>query len=178
MDEADATTREDARPQPMPQRPRLPLHILVGLLVGIVLAIYAWRTFLGDGLTNLTRSSFEKAESRWKAANIADYQMKVKVRAIASEIYDVTVRNGRADSVFRNGEPLTQRRTMHTWTVPGMFDTIRDDLDSQEQALRGVQGKQRLTLRAKFDTNGVPIGYHRIEQSSPVEVTWEVSGKW
>ncbi|GIW95105.1 MAG: hypothetical protein KatS3mg110_3146 [Pirellulaceae bacterium] len=78
----------------------------------------------------------------------------------------------------RNGQPLPQRRVWHTWTVPGMFETLERDLEQMERSRRNEPGSISLVVYVAFDpTYGYPARYLRSEASAAganPDVTWEV----
>ena len=67
--------------------------------------------------------------------------------------------HGVAKTATLDGHELTNRRTLGTWAVPGMFNTIQIDVENQARKDRG-----ELLLRAEFDPQlGIPRRYERVE---------------
>jgi hypothetical protein len=93
----------------------------------------------------------------------------------------VSVRDGQVTAATRDGSPLTQRRTQDTWSVPGMFDTMRVDLENIEKRTQGKADTSTPHVRARveFDTRlGYPKRFVRIEETKRdgnFEVYWEVT---
>jgi hypothetical protein len=102
----------------------------------------------------------------------------VRVTGSQPAVYRVLVRGGQAENAWRNGRPLTSRRTFSTWSVPGMFGTISRDIEAVERVARGQADRftPHLRLRAEFDKRyAYPQRYRRIEEGSNIEVAWEVT---
>ncbi|MEX2176040.1 MAG: DUF6174 domain-containing protein [Pirellulaceae bacterium] len=156
---------------------RVVLWTLAGLALGACLTIVVLRVLHRDSVPTLTPDLFHAARQRWKANEPADYDLEVRVTGSQPAVYRVEVRGGQAQAAWRNGQPLKQRRTFGTWSVPGMFGTIGRDVEAIERRAAGRADPRapELTLRAEFDPRyGYPRRYQRIEWSSPVEVSWEV----
>ena len=149
------------------------LPILIGVLLGIVLAIYLIQKIYGDPTPPLTAEALKQAEAKWRDAQIRDYDIEIEVQARQRETYAVEVRDGEPLQAWRNERPLKQIRTFDTWSVPGMFDTIHSDFDRTDR-----QGKPapELMLRAEFDERtGVPLKYKRIQWGADIEISWRVT---
>jgi hypothetical protein len=163
---------------PAYERPRIPWPILLGVAVGLVLPFVALRLYQsGKSLPELTPETLAAAQSRWDATGLQDYRVEVRVQARETERYAVEVRDGDALQAWRNERPLTQRRVFDTWSIPGMFSTMADDLDRAARAKAGTAppGSGQLMLRCEFDeTTGAPLEYHRIEWGSHLEVRWQI----
>lgn len=122
-------------------------------------------------LPGFTRKEFDEGWSQWQSVAPADYRIKTVVEGRQPAEYEVVVREGRIVKATRNGQPLTQQRTMGTWSVPGMFDTIELDLDTTEE----TQPRLQLTLRGEFDEQwGFPRRYLRNDYTSKTETQWTV----
>lgn len=150
---------------------------LLGVALGVIPALYILRLANRDPTPPLTPELFHAAHERWKAAAPADYDVEIQVTGSQPAVYRVQVRGGEAVGAWRNGEPLNQRRTYGTWSVPGMFSTISRDIEAVERHAAGKAERftPRLTLRAEFDAQySYPKRYRRIQQWSTVEVAWVV----
>lgn len=131
-----------------------------------------------DSTPDLTPDLFYAAQERWRSAAPSDYDIDARVTGSQPATYRVQVRGGQPIAAWRNGQPLGQRRTFGTWSVPGMFATIARDIEAVEKHASGKAERftPRLTLRAEFDPKySYPARYRRFEQWSPVEVQWEVT---
>jgi hypothetical protein len=151
--------------------------LIVGMLAGalVTMAILRWQ--LADPTPSLTEESFRAARQRWDERAPDNYDVEVKVEGRQPATYRVQVRGGRSIAAFRNGQPLTQQRTFGTWSVPGMFGTIRRDLAQIEKRRSGQADRTtpQLTLRASFDPQwGYPRRYLRMEAGSTQDVSWDV----
>jgi hypothetical protein len=154
--------------------------ILCGVLFSVV-ALFVYLAATGPGrLTIVTDETLHSAEEQWAAAAITSYRVKVEVRGRQPAIYEVEVVNDRVASALRNGKPLTQRRTLNTWSVPGMFYTMSVDIENQTQHANGTAkaGVPNVRIRARFDENfGYPRRYHRTEfvqrGANPI-TSWQV----
>lgn len=169
----------------MPRPPAL-RNLQRGILLGIALVIMvtlstliAVRLLRGPRSPVLTRSDLEQAWETWQARGPSSYEIEISVTGIQAATYRVQIQDGQLVEASRNGTPLPSRPRHATWSVPGMFDTIRADLANQEAFQAGNTSKPQLSLRAEFDTRlGVPRRYQRMEQRSRASnsiVTWEVT---
>ena len=169
-----------AVPTPRKRWAWLALLMAAGMLFGLA-AMLGITVFSRRGrLPRLTPEAFATARQRWDAQGPDDYNVLATVSGRQPATYRVEVRGGQIRSALRNGHPLRQRRTLGTWSVPGMFGTISSDLDSQRRVADGTANATtpRVRLRAVFDPQlGYPIRYHRMEIRSHggnYEIAWEV----
>lgn len=172
------SAREEQPPHEEAQRTRFPLPIVVGVLLGLVLSIFLARYFFGDSSPELTVEAFQQAQTRWRDANIKDYRVEVEVVSRQKERYTVEVRGGEPQQAWRNGQPLKQMRIFDTWSVPGMFATIADDLRLSEPHQQGNTGEiaKQLYLRCTFDdATGAPVRYHRVQWGSHLDIVWQIT---
>ncbi|HEV3025817.1 MAG TPA: DUF6174 domain-containing protein [Pirellulales bacterium] len=148
--------------------------MLVGMVLGTIGTGLVLRT--RSLLPPLTADGLAAAEERWKEHESADYNMDVEIGGRQPGHFHVEVRSGRATKVTRNGvEP--QRRTWDTWTVPGMFDTLEQELDlaARPEGAFGQPGA-RAVMRALFDPElGLPRRYERFVLGTAYEVRWQVT---
>jgi hypothetical protein len=124
----------------------------------------------------LTADDLEAAERLWDEFGPADYDLDVELGGRQSGRFHVEVRSGRTTKVTRNGVP-PQRRTWDTWTVPGMFDTLYQELElaAQPDGAFGQPGA-RAVQRANFDDQlGFPRRYERFVLGTVYEIRWEVT---
>jgi hypothetical protein len=157
---------------------RVGCGLIVGTLAGLLvtLAILRWRMY--DPTPPLSAEALRAARQRWRERGPADYDIEIRVEGPQPGTYQVTVRGGQATSALRNGQPLTQKRTLGTWSVPGMFATINRDLEQVERRAGGNADRftGALTLRASFEPElGYPQRYMRMESGSTRDVSWEVT---
>lgn len=161
---------------------RLVIWSLGGLAFGVVAAIAGMRIANYDPTPPLTPEVFYAARERWKAAAPPDYDITIRVAGPQPAEYRAQVRGGQPRAAWRNGQPLTNRRTFGTWSVDGMFGTMGRDIEALERRAAGRAdiNETELVLRAEFDPQySYPARYQRIEWgsrrgSTAVTVTWDV----
>lgn len=153
------------------------LLLVVAVLFVVVLG--GFTLFRRGSLESVTRANFDAARQRWRDAGLVNYNMEIKVSGRQPATYYVEVRDGEATTAHRNGQPL--KRTPSTWTVPGMFYTMSQDVQNLEKVAAGKADETtpHLTLRAHFhERYGYPERYLRLERvkrgASP-EVSWVVT---
>jgi hypothetical protein len=118
----------------------------------------------------VTAESLAAAQQRWQAAKPADYRLRLKLVGPQSGEMVITVRDGQPTEVLRDGQPLRQSRTWSSWTVEGLMQMIRIDLDTAN-----VEGKGSLSLTGEFDpVTGLPRHYRRVKFNPPLETGWDV----
>jgi hypothetical protein len=171
-------SRAEKKARSKPAWPRLVLAALLGA-GGTFVVIIIFMMLRGSGMERLTAERLEAAETRWEQNGPANYDIEVSVSGRQAAVYRVEVRRGQATSATRNGNPLTQLRTLSTWSVPGMFGTIHEERKKLEQLEAGAPGIPHLTVLVEFDSKyGFPRRYVRIESAgmgtANQEVTWEV----
>ena len=156
---------------------------LIGGTLGILGTLIALRIVNRDPTPALTPELFHAAHERWKQTAPTNYDIEIRVTGNQPATYRAQVRGGQAQAAWRNGQPLTSRRTFGTWSVPGMFSTISRDVEQLEREAAGQADPRlpKLILRAKFDERySYPARYSRIEWGSrkgttAQGVTWEVT---
>jgi Family of unknown function (DUF6174) len=146
---------------------------------GLIAAFAVLRHIYQDPTPSLTPEIFHAAHERWLAQPLSDYDVETRVTGPQAALYRVEVRDGEARAAWRNEQPLTNRRTFGTWSVPGMFSTISRDIEALERAAtKGAPPP--LILRAEFNAQfGYPERYRRIDNGSrkggdSIAVTWDV----
>lgn len=130
-----------------------------------------------DSSPEFSRADFDAAQARWRSSETARYEIEVEVTGPQPAVYRAIVRGGAVVSATIDGRPLKQRRTLDTWSVPGMFDTMERDLANRELVAAGHATKEtpRLTLRADFHpVYGYPQRYRRIEWGANRDMVWQV----
>ena len=151
---------------------------LLGAVSGIVIVLLYQS---GEPIPQFSKDDFEAAQQKWRSAAVDTYEIEIDVTGRQSATYRVKVVAGNVVEAFRNDRPLKQRRTMGTWSVPGMFDTMLSDVENRElfQSGKGDRNTPQVTLRCKFHPEyGFPLLYQRLEHrkfASNMEVTWTVT---
>jgi hypothetical protein len=155
----------ETKAKPGRRRSVLVLTALLGAVAGLGAAVFIWALVIRESLPELTPAEFDAAQQRWRAYGPVDYHITVEVEGRQAATYQVEVRDGQPVAAFRNGRPLTQRRTWGTWSVPGMFGTLESDFHHLEAVASGaaVETTPRLSLYGVFDPQyGYPARYRRV----------------
>lgn len=146
---------------------------LCGVVIAAVLVVWLRR----DKTPQLTRESFDAAVARWAEHGPDDYDLDVVVQGNQPGKIHVEVRGGQVTAMTRDGNTPSQRRTWDYWSVPGQFDMIQIELDSQTDPrgqFAGTSGQQ-LVLWADFDPQyGYPRRYHRVLLGAQQDMQWDV----
>ncbi len=161
----------DAQPEKHSRRGWIILAIAV-----VAVAIALWAARGSDQL--LTETALKAARNLWQQAGPAAYDMELfVVTSSEATTYQIKVRDSKVIAMFMGGaEPAS--RIWPRWSVEGLFDTIRDELDNaaDPQQAFGVANASYVILRARFDDRlGYPKRYSRnIATGSPKSMQWEV----
>jgi hypothetical protein len=153
---------------------------LLGVAAGIVGLLMIVVLRQQPTLPKLTLDRFHEAKARWAERAPRNYNIQVAVTGRQAAVYYAEVRDGEVFAATRDGEVLSRLRTVDTWTVPGMFETIQSDVVNLQRHLDGSadQNTPQVLLRGYFgEQSGVPLRYHRTELRKwgpNVEVMWEV----
>jgi hypothetical protein len=159
---------------------RISAKTIVFLIASIALAIacvaLALQYFVAERLPELTEANLRAAMEKWKANGPASYHMEVELRGARPGNVQVDVRNKEVEDETRDGR-TPGRWTWDTWSVPGLFDTLAQDLqiaqdpEGQIDAAKGTKWRLRCEFDPKF---GYPLKYHRLVTGGP-EVYWQVN---
>jgi len=146
------------------------------LTVVVYVVVYAFVT-AGPRLPEVDQQRLDEARQTWQEHGPDRYNIEVTVTGPRAAVYRVEVRDGEAVSATRDGSPLKDRRTMGTWSVPGMFDTIQSDVDHAEEPIQvSPRESHYVSPRAQFHPQyAYPQQYRRIEWGSDLEAGWEVT---
>jgi hypothetical protein len=169
------------RSNPAPSRTlqRFVAWTAIGMALGLFAMLMVLRAMTRDPTPALTPELFHAAHEQWKKNPLQNYDVEVRVTGPQAADYRVEVRDGEARAAWRNGKPLTSRRTYGTWSIPGMFSTISRDIEALQRAEREHR-QMPLILRAAFSADhAVPEHYRRIDNGSrkgsdSITVTWDV----
>ena len=148
----------------------------VGAIIAtLLLAAWLWR----DGTPPLTREMLESAQARWQQAGVKDYALDVEIAGKRAGRVHLEVRGGEPTAMTRDGVTPAQRRTWSAWTVDGMLDMMRMELDAAENPEKGFGAAEgaRLVQRAQFDDAlGYPLRYERIMLGTDhsLDIDWRV----
>jgi hypothetical protein len=146
----------------------------LGILGGLV--VFALTTFRRPP-PPLTAAAFEAAAARWESHRPANYEMELNVSGRQSGTMHVIVINHEPTSVVR-GDVVVPRHTWDYWTVEGLFEIIRTDLEGLDQPERafGAKDVSQLVVQAEFDANlGYPRRYRRAVLTTGDAIEWEIT---
>ena len=146
----------------------------VGLALIVALAITA---LVVERIPPLTPESLAAAEARWKEAQPTSYRLQIAIGGKRSGRVEIEVERGEITKMTRDGLVPHRRATWQAWSVPGMFDTLRQELELAEQPERsfGVAERSQIIERARFDEQyGYPARYQRSVLGSDQDLDWRV----
>lgn len=159
---------------------RLPGRKTVFALVSTALAAacVAWslRFFVDERIPPLTDETLENAIKLWKQHGPGDYELDIELRGAQPGSVHVVVRKRVVTETTRDGR-VPPKWTWDTWSVPGMFETLAEDLQIAEDPAQAIQAAPgtKWRLRCEFDPAfGFPRRYHRVVSGGP-EVYWQVT---
>lgn len=117
---------------------------------------------LRDQTPLLVRADYERADATWARSQFRDYTISVtkEADALGTERIVTQVRDGRVLSLRLNDQTL---RPLDSYTVDGLLETIRRELEMVE-AKRRLDGQpQDAILKARFDPDlGLPTVFKRL----------------
>jgi hypothetical protein len=176
----DSLRPDDAAPRSSARRLRR-APLLWGIFGGVLAAIVGSFIYLlvtSDRAPRLTRESYEAAVARWDAHGPADYNLDIELTGNRPSLIHVEVRDGQAVHMTRDGVQPRQERTWFYWTVPGMFDTIAEELEMAENPAKafGAPAATQVVSWAEFDPQlGYPRRYDRVVLGTDFEIHWKVT---
>jgi hypothetical protein len=158
-----------------------PAALIMGTLLGAMAVAAGLLTyaFLNRNTTPLlTRAEYEAAADRWNANAPASYNLDLVLSGNRPGKIHVEVRDGQATKMERDGVVPIQERTWYYWTVPGMMDTIAEELEMAESPAESfnASGASEVIQRAEFDPKyGYPRKYDRVVLGADYETHWEIT---
>lgn len=144
--------------------------------VFVGLGLWGLKTLL-PGLPVIQPVDLAAAQVVWSKAQPADYDLTVQLTGRQTGELKISVRNGSAAGMTRNGTPMRQERTWEPWTVPGMFETLTTDFENREQAVEkfGVEPGS-IHMRCEFDPKyGFPKHYLHQIYGRHQDLEWTVT---
>jgi Family of unknown function (DUF6174) len=178
MQESHISPTEHSSPQNVSQRWFLFRGWLPCMVFALAGSLWLLRMFIGDATPPLSPEALEAAEKLWESQHIENYRVTVQVQADRLSTYSVEVKQGRPTQVLLNNTALTDARIFDTWTLPGMFNTIAEDLThvNAQQSGKAEANVPRLRLWCLFDQqNGLPLKYRRLDWQKGIDVTWSIT---
>lgn len=150
--------------------------VLASIALAVACLVFALQYFVADHIPELTEAELQSATERWKEHGPASYDMEIELRGAQPGRVHVEVRNGEVTAETRDGR-TPGKWTWDTWSIPGLFDTLSQDLQTAanpEQEIQAAPGT-KWRLRCEFDVGlGIPWQYHRLVTGGP-EVYWRVT---
>jgi len=154
------------------------LAVATGAALAILMFLGFAVTSKSQPLPQLTDEANNASWQRWQANDLASYNIQIDVSGPQAATYLVEVRNHQVVLATRDGFPLKTQRTLGTWSVPGMFDTIEVDLNRRGSGVEKNTEKNPSALRLSclFDEQyGFPSRYRRNELGTQMQVHWKVT---
>ncbi len=172
MPATSSTADRDHTAQHARHRRQLAIIFVAMTVLAIIVLVGARLVVAGKRVPALTRSDFDAAWQRWESHGLQNYTITTVVEGRQPATYWVQFVDGNVVSATRNDHPLPGKRTIGTWSVPGMFDTIEHDLETIDSPQPSLQ----LELRCMFDeTWGYPRKYIRSDYTSGTTTRWLVT---
>src|SRR3954464_2276016 len=177
-DESELADGPELKLAATPSSAVMPVRTIIFAFASVVLVIvclaFALQYFVAERLPELTEANLQAAMEQWQKNGPTSYDLDVELRGAQPGRVQVQVRQREVDSETRDGR-TPGRWTWDTWSVPGLFDTLSQDLQTAEnpegQAAQGTKWR----LRCEFDPQyGYPQQYHRLVTGGP-EVYWQVT---
>lgn len=148
--------------------------ILLGIGVGVAVAAVLIVLLLRDPIPPLNRADYDVAVARWRDRAASDYDMRVEFSGAQVGDFRVEVRGGEVTRLVRDGQPLVNRGTWQSWTVPGMFEIIEIDLARLERPDADAAGEYRVSV--DFDPEwGYPQRYRQIQLGNQKSSEWRIT---
>lgn len=156
--------------------------LIVGGVIGAALfligAVIVYAMLYRDPLPLLTVKELNRAEKRWAEQGPSSYRLSVEIFGRQPGVVELTVENGEAVAMTRDGRAPDQRRTWSAWTVPSQFDMLHLELGNQEDHEHGYgapPGSQAV-VKAEFDAKfGYPIRVRRQVMGANLDMEWRVT---
>jgi len=125
----------------------------------------------------LTVEALAAAETRWQEAGPKSYSLNIKLGGKRPGRVIINVLDGKAAVMMRDGVSPARKETWNAWTVEGMFDTLRQELELAEKPERGfgVADRSQVIQRCEFHPRlGYPVRYQRNVLGTDQEIEWKV----
>jgi Family of unknown function (DUF6174) len=155
------------------------LGFVVGLTLGLIVVLAIVIPMRrGGGTARLSREAYDRASRLWDENGPADYNLDIEVSGNRPGKIHVEVRDRQATHMVRDGVEPRQHRTWYYWTVPGMLDTIGQELDKIDDPATGFGAAtgSSVMLRADFDDQlGYPRRYLRSVAGQKLDMGWTVT---
>lgn len=177
-DTPDAEQRVEGRTSAGKRRARLAAGIVAGSLLAVLLAIVLFALSNRTSLPEITPTMLDDAARQWDKYGPPNYDLTVRVTGSQTGEYKVSVRNDDVVSLQTGAGRRPPERTWYSWTVPGLFDVIYDDLELSQRMKREAAdpATSGLVQRGEFDEEfGYPRLYRRVILGTTVSTQWQVT---
>jgi hypothetical protein len=164
-----------------PRRGSRPRPLVLGMALGLVVALVAMLVFFmvaRRGPPQLTREAYQSAVERWEKNGPADYDLDIELSGNRPGKIHVEVRGGEVVHMIRDGVEPSQKRTWDYWSVPGMLETIDQELEMARDPAAAFNSPRvtQMVMWAEFDPRlGYPRSYDRVVLGGDFEVHWKVT---
>jgi len=176
----ETSTEDSKQPDESTWKSRLPsrstIFAITSIVFALVCVILAVEFFVVERLPTLTDAALKAAQARWKQHGPHNYTISIELRGAQPGMIHVEVQNDEVAATTRDNR-VPPKWTWDTWSVPGMFDTLDQDLQIAEDPAQQIQASPgtKWQLRCEFDPEfGYPRRYHRLVTGGP-EVYWRVT---
>ena len=155
--------------------------IVLGVLLGVALTVAGLVIYISatrQGAPRLTNEAYEAAVKRWDAHSPADYELDIDLTGNRPSKIHVEVHGGEVMHMTRDGVEPAQQRTWYYWSVPGMLDTIGQELEMARDPAKSLHNPAatEMVMWAEFDPLlGYPVRYDRVVLGADFEVHWRVT---
>jgi hypothetical protein len=169
---------QDADRKQVPHRSgrlrRIALGIVLGTAIGLVGGVAILIATRGEQLPEVTYAVLDDAIVRWEKNGPRSYDLEVVQSGVNPGKVQVEVRDGVVTQAFHNGRPL-KKHTWDSWSVLGLFEIIREDLDvCAKEAKQNPGGRPSIFSRGRFDPKfGYPLVYRRMTPTGQ-DAEWKV----
>jgi hypothetical protein len=154
---------------------------VVGVLLGTIFSLTVvagfWIAVGRERTPAVTAERLAEAMALWEQNGPSSYEIETELQTRQTEIHRVRVDGKVVVAYWRNGTEMKRRRTIDTWSVPGMFSTIQRDVENVERVKSGTadQTTPRLSIWGTFDPKyGYPDTYRRVQLGADSAVSWKV----
>jgi len=169
-----AAARKAKRPISLSRRiAQIALILFGSFLLTAAILVLVFR----DRTPTLTEANLAAARQRWEQSGPASYRMKLVKLGNRRDAISITVRDGEPVEFALGGAKNSPPRVWSYWTVPGMFQTLEQELISRDDPQHGFGADEGAVVdqRAEFDADyGYPVYYFRAIEPGQLNSGWRV----
>lgn len=155
--------------------------LMMGVVCGSLLTVAALASLLlatRNRTPPLTDETLQAAIARWDGRGLQNYDLDIELSGSRPGTIHAEVRDNHVTLMTRDGVKPRQKRTWAVWSVPGMFDTLQQELDNARRPADAFQSKEasQMVMWAEFDREwGYPRQFDRVVLGADFEVHWTVT---